>query len=105
MWEIIFLLLILKIPIVYVCWVVWWAIKAEPEVGAEGEPDGQRINWKPWQRPPGSRPRRGGPHGGRLRRTARARPRARATAPRPDAAQRARGRNRPLLQNNGHGNA
>jgi len=29
-WEIIFMLLILKIPIVYVCVVVWWAIKAEP---------------------------------------------------------------------------
>lgn len=30
-WEIVFLLLILKIPIVYLCMVVWWAIKAEPE--------------------------------------------------------------------------
>jgi len=30
MWEIIFMVLILKIPMVYVCWVIWWAIKAEP---------------------------------------------------------------------------
>ena len=29
-WEIVFMLLILKIPIVYLCLVVWWAIKAEP---------------------------------------------------------------------------
>jgi hypothetical protein len=29
-WEIVFMLLILKIPIVYLCVVVWWAIKAEP---------------------------------------------------------------------------
>jgi len=29
-WEIVFLMLILKIPVVYLCWVIWWAIKAEP---------------------------------------------------------------------------
>ena len=29
-WEIVFMLLILKIPIVYLCVVCWWAIKAEP---------------------------------------------------------------------------
>lgn len=71
MWELIFMVLILKIPLVYVCWVVWWAIKAEPVIGSEGEPT-HTVNWKPWQRPGGPRPRRGGPHGGRLRRTARA---------------------------------
>ncbi len=32
-WEIVFMLLILKIPIVYLCVVVWWAIRAEPERG------------------------------------------------------------------------
>ena len=74
MWEIIFMVVILKIPLIYVCWVVWWAIKAEPEVGHEGGTEG--INWKPWQKPPGPRPRRGGPHGTRPRpatRSARAR--------------------------------
>ena len=30
-WEFIFMMLILKIPIVYLCLVVYWAIKAEPE--------------------------------------------------------------------------
>ena len=30
MWEAIFMLLVLKIPLVYLCVVVWWAIRAEP---------------------------------------------------------------------------
>jgi hypothetical protein len=29
-WEVIFLLLILKIPLVYLCGVIWWAVRAEP---------------------------------------------------------------------------
>ena len=32
-WEIIFMLVILKIPIVYIAVVLWWAIKSEPEPG------------------------------------------------------------------------
>ena len=77
MWELIFMVLILKIPVVYVCWVVWWAIKAEPAAGAEGE-SAHEVNWRPWRRPDGSRPRprprRGGPHrdGVRARRRDRA---------------------------------
>ena len=30
LWEAVFLLLILKIPLIYLCLVVWWAIRAEP---------------------------------------------------------------------------
>jgi hypothetical protein len=67
MWELIFMMLVLKIPLVYLCWVVWWAIKAEPDVGAEGGSEG--LNWKPWRRPAGPRPRRGGPHGSPSRRS------------------------------------
>lgn len=64
MWLGIVFLVLLKIPILYVCWVVWYAIKAEPEVGMQGGTEGlDGINWKPWRRPPGSRPPRGGPHG------------------------------------------
>ena len=72
------MLLILKIPLVYVCWIVWWAIKAEPEVGADEE---HSVSYrKPWQRPTGPRPRRGGPHGGPLRESARTpRPRGKAS--------------------------
>jgi hypothetical protein len=29
-WELVFMLVILKIPVVYLCAVVWWAIRAEP---------------------------------------------------------------------------
>jgi hypothetical protein len=37
-WEAIFLLLVLKIPMVYLAVVVWWAIRAEPLPGDGGEP-------------------------------------------------------------------
>jgi hypothetical protein len=30
-WELVFMLVILKIPVVYLCWVVWWAVRAEPK--------------------------------------------------------------------------
>ncbi len=56
------MLVILKIPVAYVGWVVWWAIKAEPELGTEGGTEG--VNWHPWRRPSPSgspvRPHRGG---------------------------------------------
>ena len=29
-WELIWMLIILKIPVIYICLVVWWAIKAQP---------------------------------------------------------------------------
>ncbi|HEX3291285.1 MAG TPA: hypothetical protein VHR46_07800 [Gaiella sp.] len=29
-WEVVFMLVLLKIPLVYLCMVVWWAIRAEP---------------------------------------------------------------------------
>jgi hypothetical protein len=59
-WEIVFLMVILKIPIVYLCGVVYYAIKAEPRrgegalVGARVDPDGPG----PGRR---RRARRGGP--------------------------------------------
>jgi hypothetical protein len=31
LWEVFFMLVILKIPVVYLCAVVWWAIRAEPD--------------------------------------------------------------------------
>ena len=64
------MLLILKIPLVYVCWIMWWAVKAEPDVGAEGE--SFDSPWKPWQHPSRSRPPRPGPHGSPSRGPARA---------------------------------
>ena len=73
LWEIVFMLVILKIPVAYVGWIVWWAVKAVPEVGTEGGTEG--VNWTPWRRQPPSspaRPRRGGPHGAPVRSAERA---------------------------------
>ena len=61
-WELLFMMLILKIPIVYLGLVVWYAIKAEPEPGVD--PTEQSV-WRPWRKPSGGRPHRGGPHGTR----------------------------------------
>ena len=70
-WEIIFLLLILKIPLIYLCAVIWWAIKAEPvppeplEPALVPAPDGPepRPGWRFRRRSTQpSQPRRG-PHG------------------------------------------
>jgi len=78
LWELIFIMVILKIPIVYLCYVVWYAIKAEPRGG--GGPAGVRE--LPDSPPPThdrhrrrTRPRPSRPHGGPARvyaRTARA---------------------------------
>ncbi len=68
-WEIVFLMVILKIPIVYLCFVVYWAIKAEPkpeegaavtvEAGPDGDPGSRRRRRLPrFPRPHGSPTRR-----------------------------------------------
>jgi hypothetical protein len=67
MWELIFLMLIMKIPIVYLCVVVWYAIKAEPR-----PPEGAaRLVAPPdpaqppsWRHSPRPQPFRGGPQRG-----------------------------------------
>ena len=70
--EFVFLMVILKIPIVYLCGVVYHAIKAEPHPG-EPEPAIVRVA------PTGPRRRPDRPHGGPARGYARA---ARARADR-----------------------
>jgi hypothetical protein len=53
--ELVFMLVVLKLPVVYLCCVVWWAIKAEPRpeegaatrVALEPEP-GPPCPW--WRR-------------------------------------------------------
>jgi hypothetical protein len=69
LWFTLVFLVALKIPIVYLCWVVWWAIKDPPQPGegaegAVGEADSGGPGSGSWWRPPmpGRRPRRG-PHG------------------------------------------
>jgi hypothetical protein len=82
MWELIFMMLILKIPIVYLCLVVYWAIKAEPappEPALLAPPPALDPNRPPplrAARRPSRKPRRGGPHSSprtRARRVAAAR--------------------------------
>ena len=63
-WLLVFMMLALKLPIVYLGLVVWYAIKAEPLEPGQEEAD--YSLWRPWRnRPAGPRPRRGGPHGTR----------------------------------------
>jgi hypothetical protein len=62
--PIVFLAVILKIPVLFGLWLIWWAARAEPELeDADGAED---HSFKRWRRDPGNpkRPRRGGPHGG-----------------------------------------
>ena len=69
-WEAIFMLLVLKIPIVYLSIVVWYAVHAEPEPDVGGEEVGvlaplTPCGWDDWKRrrprPYGLRPRPAGP--------------------------------------------
>jgi hypothetical protein len=69
-WEFVFMMVILKIPIVYLSLVVYWAVKAEPKPPETAllpavvpEP---REPWRPRIRAP-----RHGPHGAPNRRVAR----------------------------------
>jgi hypothetical protein len=55
LWEGIFMLVVLKIPLVYLCAVVWWAIRAEP--APEGGADDSYAlvpltpcGWDEWRR-------------------------------------------------------
>ena len=61
-WTIFFMMVILKIPLLAALYLVWWAVKAEPEIEPEGPTERKR---KPRPKPP-SLPRfpRRGPAGG-----------------------------------------
>jgi hypothetical protein len=72
-WEFIFMMLVLKIPIVYLGLVVYWAVKAEPDppepalLPAVLDPEPR----PPWRRPDRPRRPRPGPHGSPVRSFAR----------------------------------
>lgn len=64
-WGFIWLMFVLKIPIVALLGIVWWAVKAEPEPASDGGDGGiHREPERPFPRWP--RPRRRGPHGAPL---------------------------------------
>ncbi|HEU5064865.1 MAG TPA: hypothetical protein VFT86_03125 [Gaiellaceae bacterium] len=78
--ELIFMMLILKLPILYLAGVCYWAIKAEPKPLEEA-----RVTARPGPNPRGPsfrRPRRPSSHGGPRRRDPRT---ARAARVRPPA--------------------
>jgi len=88
LWYIIFFVILLKIPTVYLLYVVWWAVKDPPQpdgglaadgsgAGADGPEPGS--SW--WKRRPPRRPSRPGPHGSPERRPEPALTRARAKPP------------------------
>jgi len=64
-WELIFMMLVLKLPIAYLIGVVWWAIRATPDpyepaalVPAVPEEPSAPCPWRARRRPP-IRPRGG----------------------------------------------
>jgi hypothetical protein len=61
-WPIFFLAVILKIPVAFMLYLVWWAIHQTPEV-EEAPPEAEDHDFKRWRREP-RRPRdpRRGPH-------------------------------------------
>jgi hypothetical protein len=63
-WELIWLMVIMKIPILYLCWVVYWAAKSEPrpEQPAALVVASDDLDPPPW-RPRRVRARTRGPHG------------------------------------------
>lgn len=67
--ELLFMMLILKLPILYLAGVCYWAIKAEPKP-SEGARVPVPVAPAP-RTPPRRRPRSSGPHGGPRRREAR----------------------------------
>jgi hypothetical protein len=70
-WEAIFMLVVLKIPMVYLAAVVWWAVRAEPQVSGGGEEVSvlaplHPCGWNDWKRRRPRRPGRGPAHTRRL---------------------------------------
>jgi hypothetical protein len=72
-WFTVWFMVILKIPIVYLAYVIWWAMKDPPEAAAGSGEAGGSPGWSP--RPAAGRDRvagrRRGPHGSPARRPAR----------------------------------
>jgi hypothetical protein len=62
-WAMLYLFLGLKLPILALCWIVWWAVHQEPEpADAPDEDGGSRYERPHPPRPLPRHPRRG-PHG------------------------------------------
>jgi hypothetical protein len=62
-WGFVWLMLALKIPLIGLICIVWWAIKQEPEESSERGDDGGIKRHRPHPRKPFPRHPRRGPHG------------------------------------------
>ena len=62
-WGFLWIMLALKIPLVGLICLVWWAIKQEPEDSSQHEDDGGIRRPHPHRRGPSPRHPRRGPHG------------------------------------------
>jgi hypothetical protein len=62
-WGFLWLMLALKIPLIGLICIVWWAIKQEPEEASRREDDGGIKRDRPHPRKPFPRHPRRGPHG------------------------------------------
>ncbi len=61
-WAMFFLFVVLKVPLIALCWLVWWAVRQEPDLAAvDGGGGGARP--RPHPAAPLPRPPRRGPHG------------------------------------------
>jgi hypothetical protein len=54
-WEAVFMLVVLKIPMIYLAVVVWWAVRAQPDAAAGGDEVGVLVpltscGWDAWKR-------------------------------------------------------
>ncbi|MSO41993.1 MAG: hypothetical protein EXQ70_08925 [Solirubrobacterales bacterium] len=85
-WPIIFLAVVLKIPVFYGLWLVWWASQPVPQPGDEPAAEDGEHGFKRWRRDP-KRPRgpRRDPHGGGARALPECPPGARVRIGRPSA--------------------
>ena len=80
LWLTIWFMVILKIPAIYLAYVIWWAVK-DPPAPETGGGNGFGGGIGPSRRPPARKPapgRRPGPHGAPVRRPADAPVRVRA---------------------------
>jgi hypothetical protein len=60
-WTMFFLFVALKVPLIALCWLVWWAIRQEPEPAEPEDDGGTKV--RPHPAAPLPRTPRRGPHG------------------------------------------
>ena len=63
-WTFFYLMVVLKIPIVAMLGIVWWAIRKEPAAEGGGNSGGSPVGPTLPPAPPRPRPARRGPHAG-----------------------------------------